>query len=177
MTCPEILTLDARDVLSASLLFENDKTIDPLFGTNEEFYELIEKAHSLGLRIIVDIVPNHSSDQHELFQAALKAAPGSPERDMYVFRDGKGENGELPGPNARMTKINPIRNVTQEVLWPAIAIAKGQTISPPVCGLPSPAIRPALKYHGVALLSENARTLCANLRSGNPKKPSDNRLL
>jgi alpha-glucosidase len=75
------------------------KTIDPLFGTNEEFYELLAKAHSLGLRIIVDIVPNHSSDQHELFQAALKAAPGSPEREMYIFRDGKGENGELPPNN------------------------------------------------------------------------------
>jgi alpha-glucosidase len=75
------------------------KTIDPLFGTNEEFYELLAKAHSLGLRIIVDIVPNHSSDQHELFQAALKAAPGSPEREMYVFRDGKGANGELPPNN------------------------------------------------------------------------------
>jgi alpha-glucosidase len=75
------------------------KTIDPLFGTNEEFYELLAKAHSLGLRIIVDIVPNHSSDQHELFQAALKAAPGSPEREMYIFRDGKGANGELPPNN------------------------------------------------------------------------------
>jgi alpha-glucosidase len=75
------------------------KTIDPLFGTNEEFYDLLAKAHSLGLRIIVDIVPNHSSDQHELFQAALKAAPGTPEREMYIFRDGKGENGELPPNN------------------------------------------------------------------------------
>jgi alpha-glucosidase len=75
------------------------KTIDPLFGTNEEFYDLLAKAHSLGLRIIVDIVPNHSSDQHELFQAALKAAPGSPEREIYIFRDGKGENGELPPNN------------------------------------------------------------------------------
>jgi alpha-glucosidase len=75
------------------------KTIDPLFGTNEEFYELLAKAHSLGLRIIVDIVPNHSSDQHELFQAALKAAPGSPEREIYIFRDGKGASGELPPNN------------------------------------------------------------------------------
>jgi alpha-glucosidase len=75
------------------------KTIDPLFGTNEEFYDLLAKAHSLDLRIIVDIVPNHSSDQHELFQAALKAAPGTPEREMYIFRDGKGENGELPPNN------------------------------------------------------------------------------
>jgi alpha-glucosidase len=75
------------------------KTIDPLFGSNEEFYELLAKAHSLGLRIIVDIVPNHSSDQHELFQAALKAAPGSPEREIYIFRDGKGSDGELPPNN------------------------------------------------------------------------------
>ncbi|CAN1522284.1 AmyA Glycosidases [Microbacteriaceae bacterium] len=75
------------------------KTIDPLFGSNEEFYELLAKAHSLGLRIIVDIVPNHSSDQHELFQAALKAAPGSSEREIYIFRDGKGANGELPPNN------------------------------------------------------------------------------
>lgn len=75
------------------------KTIDPIFGTNEEFDTLLAKAKTLGLRIIVDIVPNHSSDQHELFQAALKAAPGSAEREMYVFRDGKGENGELPPNN------------------------------------------------------------------------------
>jgi alpha-glucosidase len=75
------------------------RSIDPLFGTNEEFDLLLAKAKSLGLRIIIDIVPNHSSDQHELFQAALKAAPGSPEREMYMFRDGKGENGELPPNN------------------------------------------------------------------------------
>ena len=75
------------------------KSIDPLFGTNEDFEKLLAKAKSLGIRIIVDLVPNHSSDQHELFQAALKAAPGSPERDMYMFRDGKGENGELPPNN------------------------------------------------------------------------------
>ena len=75
------------------------KSIDPLFGTNEDFDKLLAKAKSLGIRIIVDLVPNHSSDQHELFQKALKAAPGSPERDMYMFRDGKGENGELPPNN------------------------------------------------------------------------------
>jgi len=75
------------------------RSIDPLFGTNEDFDKLLAKAKSLGIKIIVDLVPNHSSDQHELFQAALKAAPGSPERDMYMFRDGKGENGELPPNN------------------------------------------------------------------------------
>jgi alpha-glucosidase len=74
-------------------------SIDPLFGTNADFDQLLKKAKTLGIRIIVDLVPNHCSDQHELFQAALKAAPGSPERQMYIFRDGKGEHGELPPNN------------------------------------------------------------------------------
>lgn len=71
------------------------KDIDPLFGTLADFDALVAKAKTLGLRIIVDLVPNHSSDQHVWFQAALKAAPGSAERNRYMFRDGKGENGEL----------------------------------------------------------------------------------
>ena len=66
------------------------KQIDPLFGDLEDFDKLVAAATSKGIRIIVDMVPNHSSDQNELFQKALKAAPGSPERDMYIFRDGKG---------------------------------------------------------------------------------------
>jgi alpha-glucosidase len=74
-------------------------SIDPLFGKNEDFEKLLAKAKSLGLKILVDLVPNHSSDQHELFQEALKAAPGSKERDVYVFRDGKGSGGELPPNN------------------------------------------------------------------------------
>jgi len=75
------------------------KDIDPRFGTLADFDNLVAKAKSLGLRIIVDLVPNHSSDQHVWFQAALNSAPGSPERERYIFRDGKGENGELPPNN------------------------------------------------------------------------------
>jgi alpha-glucosidase len=75
------------------------KDIDPLFGTLDDFDALVAKANTLGLKIIVDLVPNHSSDQHAWFQAALKAAPGSAERNRYMFRDGKGENGELPPNN------------------------------------------------------------------------------
>ena len=71
------------------------RDIDPLFGTLQDFDDLVAEAKTHGIRIIVDRVPNHSSDQHEWFQAALKAGPGSKERERYVFRDGRGENGEL----------------------------------------------------------------------------------
>ncbi len=73
--------------------------VDPLFGTLDDFDSMTSRAHELGLRVIVDLVPNHSSSEHVWFQAALAAAPGSPERDRYVFRDGLGENGELPPNN------------------------------------------------------------------------------
>lgn len=72
----------------------NYRQVDPMFGTNADAEELIAKAHDHGLKIIVDLVPNHTSDQHEWFQAAL-ADPAAPERDLYWFRDGKND-GEAP---------------------------------------------------------------------------------
>ena len=72
------------------------RTVDPVFGTLEDADALIRKASEVGMRVLVDLVPNHTSDEHEWFQAALAAGPGSPERDRYMFRDGLGENGELP---------------------------------------------------------------------------------
>jgi len=73
--------------------------VDPLFGTLDDFDALRAEASRLGLRIIVDLVPNHSSDQHVWFQEALAAAPGSAERARYLFRDGRGEHGEVPPNN------------------------------------------------------------------------------
>lgn len=73
--------------------------VDPLFGTLADFDEMLARAHDHGIRVIVDLVPNHSSDQHEWFTAALTAAEGSPERDRYMFRDGLGVAGELPPNN------------------------------------------------------------------------------
>ncbi|MEE1761454.1 glycoside hydrolase family 13 protein [Streptomyces sp. SP18BB07] len=70
--------------------------IHPTYGTLDEARKLITEAHDLGLRVILDIVPNHTSDQHAWFQEALAAPPSSPERDRFIFRDGKGENGSLP---------------------------------------------------------------------------------
>ncbi|MGW2981620.1 glycoside hydrolase family 13 protein [Streptomyces humidus] len=72
------------------------RAVDPMFGNLLDADALIRDAHELGLRIIVDLVPNHSSDQHEWFKRALAEGPGSPLRDRYHFRPGKGTDGELP---------------------------------------------------------------------------------
>ena len=72
------------------------RAVDPMFGNLLDADALIRDAHDLALRIIVDLVPNHSSDQHEWFKRALAEGPGSPLRERYHFRAGKGANGELP---------------------------------------------------------------------------------
>lgn len=75
------------------------RAIDPAFGTLAEAEKLIAEARELGIRTIVDIVPNHVSDQHPWFRAARAAAPGAPERELFHFRPGRGEHGELPPNN------------------------------------------------------------------------------
>lgn len=72
------------------------RDVDPRIGTLDEFDQMVEALHGAGIRVIVDIVPNHSSDQHVWFQQALAAGPGSPERARYIFRDGLGEDGSQP---------------------------------------------------------------------------------
>ena len=73
--------------------------VDPLFGTLGDFDALVVRAHVLGLRVLVDLVPNHCSSAHPLFQAALEAGPGSPERARFHFSPGRGDSGELPPNN------------------------------------------------------------------------------
>ncbi len=75
------------------------RKIDERFGTTAEVEELITEAHSLGMKLIADLVPNHTSTDHAWFQEALASPPGSPARDRYVFKEGKGESGELPPTN------------------------------------------------------------------------------
>ncbi|MBP2704120.1 glycoside hydrolase family 13 protein [Microbispora sp. RL4-1S] len=72
------------------------RDVDPVFGSLADAAALIEDAHRLGLRIIVDVVPNHTSDRHPWFQAALRAGTGAAERERYIFRHGRGASGELP---------------------------------------------------------------------------------
>ena len=75
------------------------RAVDPRFGTLADFRDLVEEAHTLGLRVLVDVVPNHFSVEHEWFKAAVTAAPGSIERARFHFRPGKGVDGNEPPNN------------------------------------------------------------------------------
>ena len=73
--------------------------VDPMFGTLADFDALVAEAHARDIKVTVDIVPNHFSDQHPWFSQALAAGPGSPERARFIFRDGKGPDGAEPPNN------------------------------------------------------------------------------
>jgi alpha-glucosidase len=73
--------------------------VDPLFGTLADFDDLVADAHARGIRVTVDMVPNHLSDQHPWFTAAVAAGPGSPERERFIFRPGRGSDGSQPPNN------------------------------------------------------------------------------
>jgi len=75
------------------------RSIDPVFGTLADADALIAEAYAHGIKIIIDVVPNHSSDRHPWFVAALAAGPGSAERSRFWFRPGRGVSGELPPNN------------------------------------------------------------------------------
>lgn len=72
------------------------RDVDPRLGTLDDFDEMLSALHSRGIKLIVDIVPNHTSHKHVWFQEALKAGRGSAARERYIFRDGRGEDGSLP---------------------------------------------------------------------------------
>ena len=75
------------------------RAVDPIYGTIEDARELIAQAHARALRVIVDVVPNHSSSERAWFQEALRSEPGSPERARYHFLDGRGPAGDQPPTN------------------------------------------------------------------------------
>ncbi len=70
------------------------RSVDPMFGTLDDADGLLADAHALGLRVLIDIVPNHTSDRHPWFQEALASAPGSVARSRYHFAEGLGEHGD-----------------------------------------------------------------------------------
>ncbi|GGE91147.1 glycoside hydrolase family 13 protein [Mycetocola zhadangensis] len=72
------------------------RDVDPRLGTLADFDDLITELHAVGIRLIVDIVPNHTSNRHEWFVEALASPRGSAARKRYIFRDGLGPDRALP---------------------------------------------------------------------------------
>ncbi len=75
------------------------RDINPLYGTLDEADQLVKEAHNRGIKVLVDIVPNHTSNLHQWFQEALASPPGHPTRDRYHIRDGRGKDGLEPPSN------------------------------------------------------------------------------
>ena len=94
------------------------RDIEPVFGTLADAQAMIGEAHDLGLRVLLDIVPNHLSDQHAWFQAALAAGPGSSERDRFIFRNGHGPGGD--------THPNDWKSSFGGPAWTRVTEANGQ---------------------------------------------------
>jgi len=82
--------------------------INPDYGTMEDFQKFVDEAHRRGLKVITELVINHTSDQHEWFQRARSAPRGSPERDFYVWSD---------DPSKWMDKTRVIFNDTHDSNW------------------------------------------------------------
>lgn len=98
------------------------RQVDPLFGTLADFDAMLQNAHGLGLKVIVDLVPNHTSDEHAWFQEALASLPGSPARDRYMFRKGK---DEVPGSGDGNLAPNNWRSIFGGPAWGRVTEADG----------------------------------------------------
>jgi len=86
---PSALTDGGYDV-------DDYRDVDPRLGTLADFDEMTARLHARRIKVIVDIVPNHTSSRHAWFREALAAPKGSPARNRYIFRDGLGPDGSQP---------------------------------------------------------------------------------
>lgn len=102
------------------------RDVDPLLGTLEDFDAMLSAARSLGLKVLIDIVPNHTSWDHPWFREALSAAPGSAERDLFIFREGRGEDGELPPSNWQSSFGGPAWTRVPDGQWYLHMFSVGQ---------------------------------------------------
>ncbi|MPZ74604.1 MAG: DUF3459 domain-containing protein [Nitriliruptorales bacterium] len=102
------------------------RDVHPLFGSLDEFDALLRDAHAAGIRVIVDLVPNHTSDRHAWFTEALAAPRGSAARDRYIFRDGRGDMGVEPPNDWGSTFGGPAWTRTADGQWYLHLFAPGQ---------------------------------------------------
>lgn len=93
------------------------RAVDPHLGTIGDFDRMVAAAHAARIKVIVDIVPNHTSNKHAWFQAALAAGRGSAERERYIFREGAGEHGELPPNNWQSIFGGPAWERVEDGQW------------------------------------------------------------
>jgi alpha-glucosidase len=93
------------------------RDVDPMFGTLADFDDLLAAAHEHGMRLTVDIVPNHYSSAHPWFSEALSASPGSPARERFMFRDGRGADGTEPPNNWQSTFGGPAWTRVPDGQW------------------------------------------------------------
>ncbi|KMO78220.1 glycoside hydrolase family 13 protein [Mycolicibacterium chlorophenolicum] len=100
------------------------RDIEPAYGTLAEAQALIAEAHELGIRVLLDIVPNHTSDQHAWFRAALADEPGA--RQRYHFRAGRGPNGDAPPNNWQSVFGGPAWTRVADGQWYLHLFAPGQ---------------------------------------------------
>ncbi|MEJ2870043.1 alpha-amylase family glycosyl hydrolase [Actinomycetospora sp. OC33-EN08] len=102
------------------------RAIEPAYGTLADAEKLITDAHEYGLRIIPDIVPNHLSDHHAWFVEALAAGRGSPARERFVFREGRGPDGAEPPNNWNSHFGGPAWTRVEDGQWYLHLFAPGQ---------------------------------------------------
>ncbi len=93
------------------------RNVDPKLGTLEDFDELVAALHGAGIKLIADIVPNHTSNRHEWFREALASPKGSPARGRYIFRDGKGPDGSEPPSDWESVFGGPAWDRTEDGQW------------------------------------------------------------
>ena len=100
------------------------RDIDAAYGSLAEAQELIADAHAVGIRVLLDIVPNHTSDQHAWFRAALADQPGA--RQRYHFRAGRGADGAEPPNNWQSVFGGPAWTRVADGSWYLHLFAPGQ---------------------------------------------------
>lgn len=93
------------------------RDVDPKLGTLEDFDEMIAALHEAGIKLIADIVPNHTSNRHAWFQEALASPRGSAARNRYIFRDGKGPDGAEPPSDWDSVFGGPAWERTEDGQW------------------------------------------------------------
>ncbi len=102
------------------------RNIDPRLGTLADFDVMTQALHAAGIRLIVDIVPNHTSDRHEWFREALASPKGSAARERYIFRDGAGPDGAEPPADWESTFGGPAWEPVGDGQWYFHFFAKEQ---------------------------------------------------